>query len=89
MVRFDTPVIKAFKDAQRYILVEMLVIATISYISFFYIQSLPLEVTAKGKLLILSTAIILFIHGFFSSVFDSSSRANQIKVEEQERAIVT
>jgi len=30
----------------------------------------------------------LFIHGFFSSVFDSSSRADQIKVEEQERAMV-
>ena len=88
MVRFDSPVIKAFKDAQRYILVEMVVIATVSFISFFYIQSLPLEVTAKGKLLILSTAIILFIHGFFSSVFDSSSRADQIKVEEQERAMV-
>ena len=88
MVRFDTPVIKAFKDAQRYILIEIVVIATVSFISFFYIQSLPLEVTAKGKLLILSTAIILFIHGFFSSVFDSSSRADQIKVEEQERAMV-
>ena len=88
MVRFESPVIEAFKNAQRYILVEMVVIATISIISFFYIQSLPLEVTAKGKLLILSTAIILFIHGFFSSVFDSSSRADQIKVEEQERAMV-
>jgi hypothetical protein len=88
MVRFDSPVIKAFKDAQRYILIEIVVIATISFISFFYIQSLPLEVTAKGKLLILSTAIILFIHGFFSSVFDSSSRADQVKVEEQERAMV-
>jgi hypothetical protein len=88
MVRFDSPVIKAFKDAQRYILIEIVVIATISFISFFYIQSLPLEVTAKGKLLILSTAIILFIHGFFSSVFDSSSRADQISVEEQERAMV-
>ena len=88
MVRFDSPVIKAFKDAQRYILIEIVVIATISFISFFYIQSLPLEVTAKGKLLILSTAIILFIHGFFSSVFDSSSRADQIKFQEQERAMV-
>jgi hypothetical protein len=85
MVRFDTPVIKAFKDAQRYILVEMVVIATVSFISFFYIQSLPLEVTAKGKLLILSTAIILFIHGFFSSVFDTSSRSEQLKITEAER----
>ena len=85
MVRFDTPVIKAFKDAQRYILVEMVVIATVSFISFFYIQSLPLEVTAKGKLFILSTAIILFIHGFFSSVFDTSSRSEQLKITEAER----
>jgi hypothetical protein len=78
-------VIKAVKDAQRYILVEMVVIATVSFISFFYIQSLPLEVTAKGKLLILSTAIILFIHGFFSSVFDTSSRSEQLKITEAER----
>jgi hypothetical protein len=85
MVRFDAPVIKAFKDAERYILIEMVVIATISFTTFFYIQSLPLEVTAKGKLLILSTAIILFIHGFFSSVFDSSSRSDQIKTTEAER----
>ena len=85
MVRFDAPVIKAFKDAERYILIEMLVIATISFTTFFYIQSLPLEVTAKGKLLILSTAIILFIHGFFSSVFDSSSRSDQINITEAER----
>ena len=85
MVRFDTPVIKAFKDAQRYILIEIVVIATISFISFFYIQSLPLEVTAKGKLFILSTAIILFIHGFFSSVFDTSSRSEQLKITEAER----
>ena len=85
MVRFDAPVIKAFKDAERYILIEMVVIATISFTTFFYIQSLPLEVTAKGELLILSTAIILFIHGFFSSVFDSSSRSDQIKTTEAER----
>ena len=85
IVRFDAPVIKAFKDAERYILIEMVVIATISFTTFFYIQSLPLEVTAKGKLLILSTAIILFIHGFFSSVFDSSSRSDQIKITEAER----
>ena len=85
MVRFESPVIKAFKDAPRYILVEMLVIATISFTTFFYIQSLPLEVTAKGKLMILSSAIILFIHGFFSSIFDSSSRADQIKMPEIER----
>jgi len=85
MVRFDTPVIKAFKDAQRYILVEMVVIATVSFTTFFYIQSLPLEVTAKGKLFILSTAIILFIHGFFSSVFDTSSRSEQLKITEAER----
>ena len=87
MVRFDSPVIKGFKDAQRYIVVEMIVIATVSFVTFFYIQSLPLEVTAKGKLLILSTAVILFIHGFFCSVFDSSARANQIKVADSERLV--
>lgn len=87
MVRFDSPVVKAFKSAERYILIEMVTIATISFISFFYIQSLPLEVTAKGKLLILSTSVILFIHGFFSSVFDSSARADQLKVPQEDRQL--
>jgi hypothetical protein len=75
------------KSAERYILIEMVTIATISLISFFYIQSLPLEVTAKGKLLILSTSVILFIHGFFSSVFDSSARADQLKVPQEDRQL--
>ena len=88
MVRFDSPVIKAFKNAERYIVIEMLLIATLSFITFFYIQSLPLEVTARGKLLILSTSVILFIHGFFSSVFDSSSRADQIQISQVEKQMV-
>ena len=88
MVRFDSPVVKAFKSAQRYIVIEMAVIATFAFVSFYYIQSLPLEVTAKGKLLILSTSIILFIHGIFCSVFDSSSRADQVKVPEAEKQMV-
>ena len=88
MVRFDSPVIKAFKNAERYIVIEMLLIATLSFITFFYIQSLPLEVTARGKLLILSTSVILFIHGFFSSVFDSSSRADQIQLPQVEKQMV-
>jgi hypothetical protein len=87
VVRFDSPVVKALKSAERYILIEMVTIATISLISFFYIQSLPLEVTAKGKLLILSTSVILFIHGFFSSVFDSSARADQLKVPQEDRQL--
>ena len=88
LVRFDSPVIKVFKSAQRYIVVEMVAIATFAFVSFYYIQSLPLEVTAKGKLLILSTAIILFIHGIYSSIFDSSSRADQINVPEAEKQMV-
>jgi hypothetical protein len=88
MVRFDSPVIKAFKSAQRYIVIEMAVIATFAFVSFYYIQSLPLEVTTKGKLMILSTSIILFIHGIFCSVFDSSSRADQVKVPETEKQMV-
>jgi hypothetical protein len=88
MVRFDSPVVKAFKSAQRYIVIEMAAIAIFAFISFYYIQSLPLEVTAKGKLLILSTSVILFIHGIFCSVFDSSARADQVKVPETEKQMV-
>ena len=88
MVRFESPVIKAFKDTQRYIVIELIVIATISFVTFFYIQSLPLEVTAKGKLLILSTSVILFIHGFFSSAFDSSDRADQPNIPQADKQLV-
>jgi hypothetical protein len=85
LVRFDSPVIKALKSAERFIVVEMLLIATIAFITFYYVQSLPLQVTDKGKLLILSTSIILFIHGIFCSVFDSSARADRLKVSEVEK----
>lgn len=85
MVRFDSPVIKALKDSERYILIEIVAIAIFSLVAFFYVQSLPLEVTAKGKLFILTTSVILFIHGFFSSIFDSSSRAKQLVVPIEQR----
>jgi len=87
MVRFDTPVVKALKNAERFILIEMVVIATISLIAFYYVQSLPIEVTAKGRLFILTTSVILFIHGFFSSIFDSSARANQLEVPNEQRQL--
>ena len=87
IVRFDTPVLKSLKSRERFMLVEVLVICVVSIITYFYIQSLPLEVTAKGKLLILSTSVILFIHGFFSSVFDSSARSEQLKVPQEDRQL--
>jgi hypothetical protein len=77
MVRFDSPVIKRFTVAKRHILLESLFVCFIAYVAFYYIQGLPLEVTQKGKLFILYAAVILFIHGLYSSIFDTSSRAEQ------------
>ena len=87
IVRFDTPVLKSLKSRERFMLVEVLVICVVSIITYVYIQSLRLEVTAKGKFLILSTSVILFIHGFFSSVFDSSARSEQLKVPQEDRQL--
>lgn len=80
MVRFEGPVIKSLVKLERYIFIEVITISTLAFITFFYIQSLPMEVTAKGKLFILSTSILLFIHGFISSILDSSARAAEKKI---------
>ena len=79
MVRFEGPVIKSFVKLDRYIFIEIITISTLAFIAFFYIQSLPIDVTAKGKFFILTTSVLLFIHGFISSVLDSSARAATLK----------
>jgi len=79
MIRFDSPVIKRLASAKRHILLESLIICFIAYLAFYYVQGLPLDVTQKGKLLILYTAGILFVHGLYSSIFDTSTRAEQFE----------
>jgi hypothetical protein len=88
MVRFESPVIKSLAKRDRHILLETLAVCTIATIAFFYVQSLPLEVTAKGKLLILYASVILFIHGFYSSIFDTSSRSNDVVKDLRESEMV-
>jgi glucose uptake protein GlcU len=44
---------------------------------FNYIQSLPLEVTQKGRMFIGYAAVLLLVHGFYSSVYDSSNRTKE------------
>jgi hypothetical protein len=49
----------------------------IAFILFNYIQSLPIEVTQKGRMFISYTVVLLLIHGFYSSVCDSSNREKE------------
>jgi hypothetical protein len=84
MVRFESPVIKSLVNKDRHILLETAIISVIACVVFFYVQSLPLEVTAKGKLLILYASVILFVHGFYSSIFDTSSRSVDVASEVRE-----
>jgi hypothetical protein len=79
MVRFESPVIPFFAKFERHIAIETAVVAILSYTAFINIKDFPLDVTQKGKMFILSTVIILFIHGFYSSVYDTSHRT---KVQE-------
>jgi hypothetical protein len=79
MVRFENPVISLFKKYQRNIFGETLVLAGIAYVVFNYIQSLPLEVTQKGRMFVGYAAVLLLIHGFYSSIYDSSDRENASK----------
>ncbi|CAN2211838.1 hypothetical protein MCEMRE195_01012 [Candidatus Nanopelagicaceae bacterium] len=80
LVRFESPVIPFFARFERHIALETLCVALLAYGAFINIQDFPLDVTQKGKMFILSAVIILFIHGFYSSVYDTSSRSKKIEV---------
>lgn len=79
MVRFENPVVPFFKKFERHIFFEVTALVAIAYSSFQYIQSLPLEVTQKGRMFVGYTAVLLLIHGLFSSIFDSSNREKENK----------
>jgi hypothetical protein len=77
MVRFENPVLSFLKKFERHIFIEVTALVAIAYSVFNYIQSLPLEVTQKGKMFVGYTAVLLLIHGFYSSIYDSSHREKE------------
>ena len=77
MVRFENPVIPVLRKLERHIFVEVTIILALAYLVFNYIQSLPIEVTQKGRMFVSYTAVLLLIHGFYSSIFDSSHREKE------------
>ena len=77
MVRFENPVVPFLKKFERHIFIEVTVLVAIAYSVFNYIQSLPLEVTQKGRIFVGYTAVLLVIHGFYSSIYDSSHREKE------------
>ena len=77
MVRFENPVVPFLKKFERHIFIEVTVLVAIAYSVFNYIQSLPLEVTQKGRIFVGYTAVLLLIHGFYSSIYDSSHREKE------------
>jgi len=77
MVRFEHPVVPLLKKFDRHIFVEVTALVAIAYSVFNYIQSLPLEVTQKGRMFVGYTAVLLLIHGFYSSIYDSSHRKKE------------
>jgi hypothetical protein len=77
MVRFENPVLSFLKKFERHIFIEVTALVAIAYSVFNYIQSLPLEVTQKGRMFVGYTAVLLLIHGFYSSIYDSSHREKE------------
>jgi hypothetical protein len=77
MVRFENPVLSFLKKCERHIFIEVTALVAIAYSVFNYIQSLPLEVTQKGRMFVGYTAVLLLIHGFYSSIYDSSHREKE------------
>ena len=77
MVRFENPKVPFLKKFERHIFVEVTALVAIAYSVFNYIQSLPLEVTQKGRMFLGYTAVLLLIHGFYSSIYDSSHREKE------------
>lgn len=79
MVRFEHPVVPFLKKLERHIFLEVTTLVAIAYSAFHYIQSLPLEVTQKGRMFVGYTAALLLIHGLYSSIYDSSHREKEHK----------
>jgi hypothetical protein len=77
MVRFENPVVSYLKKFDRHIFIEASILTTIAYSLFNFIYSLPLDVIQKGRMLIGYTAVLLLVHGFYSSIFDSSHREKE------------
>ena len=77
IVRFENPVIPFLKKFERHIFVETTALLAIAFVVFNYIQSLPIEVTQKGRMFISYTVVLLLIHGFYSSICDSSHREKE------------
>jgi hypothetical protein len=80
LVRFESPAIPFFQRFERHIALETFCLSLIAYAAFVNIQEFPLEVTQKGKMFILSAIFLLFVHGFYSSVYDTSTRSRKIEV---------
>lgn len=72
LVRFESPAIPFLARFERHIAMETLCVSALAYGAFKNIQDFPLTVTQKGKLFILSAVVIIFLHGFYSSVYDTS-----------------
>jgi len=77
LVRFESPVIPFFARFERHIVLETFIVCLLAYGAFRNIQDFPLDVTQKGKMFILSAVVIIFIHGFYSSVYDTSARSRK------------
>jgi len=80
MVRFENPVVPFFRKFSRHILYELIVLGAIALGLFNYVQSLPLDVLAKGKTFIVYTAALIFLHSIYSSIVDSSTRKVELEV---------
>ena len=80
LVRFENPMIPFFARFERHIALETMCVSLLAYGAFVNIQDFPLDVTQKGKMFIVSALVILFIHGFYSSIYDTSSRPEKVEV---------
>ena len=69
-----------FARFERHIALETMCVSLLAYGAFVNIQDFPLDVTQKGKMFIVSALVILFIHGFYSSIYDTSSRPEKVEV---------
>jgi hypothetical protein len=74
MVRFESPSLKFLTRFDRHIVLESLIMLAVAFGIFYYVQTLPLEVMQKGKMFILYAAVLLFAHGFYSSIYDTTTR---------------
>ena len=74
-VRFASPVFRSLGKLPRNVFLESTLVSLVFVASFSFIQNLPQEALAKGRLIVIAAIVPLILHGIYSSLSDTQDRS--------------